>query len=115
MRMGLTSIALQFSLLVAGCASSIYEGRYAWGDGWRQGKVTAVGEGPVFAKELAKNCKVDSERPSASQRYATIRYTRMSRSSWRIVPVATDAHWKVDDLLYVNVLDCKVVLQARTQ
>ena len=111
------------SLVISGCASSVYQGKYAWDDGWRQGKVTAVGTGVPFAEKVGGNCtKEGAFLPQ--QRYATIRYTMGSRGSWRkvpiasneisrTVPIASDSHWKVNDLLYINISDCKADLQAR--
>jgi len=115
MRFGLITVLL-LSLMATGCASGIvYEGGYAFSDGWRPGRVTAVGEGAVFTENLHENCKAENQQPSAIQRYVTLRYTRAGHLARRSFPIAKDASWKVDDLVYVNVMDCKASLQVRTK
>lgn len=116
-------LLLTTALGLAGCASSVYEGRYAWDDGWRQGTVAAVGIGPKFSERVAKNCAADQNGSSTSQRYLTVRIltfqiltgrgSRMENGEWRTVPISADARWKIDDPLYVNVSNCKIALQPR--
>lgn len=100
--------AVFFTFALAGCASSVYEGRYAWGDGWREGEITAV----EAVGEVKKEC-MGAVSSSAEQRFVTIRYIRMGRNAWRTVPIPAEAPWKIGDLLYINVVDCKVGLQSR--
>jgi len=108
-------ISLLTVLLLTGCAGIVYEGRYAFSDGWRPGRVTAVGEGPMFTENLHESCKIEKHQPSDSQRYVTISYSRGSHLAQRSLPVAKDASWKKDDLLYLNVLDCEAPLQTRAK
>ena len=102
--------AVFFTFILAGCASSVYEGRYPWGDGWREGEITAV----EAVGEVKKEC-TGAVSPSAEQRFVTIRYSRMGRSAWRTVQTSVDANWKIGDLLYINVSDCSAGLQSRAK
>lgn len=105
--------ALLASGLLSGCANSAYEGRFAWEDGWRKGAISAVGEGVVFAEMLAKNCKEAPSVQLQSARYATIQYRKNSRPVWLTVPISADSSLKVNDLVYVNVIDCSNQVERR--
>lgn len=106
--------AWALSLLVAGCASRADEGRYAWADGWRRAEVTAIMPSPEKVTQVAANCR-RSGPWTPIQRFATVRHLWDHHPVWRTVPIATDASWKVGDLVYVNVEDCEAPLQARAQ
>lgn len=108
-RIGLLLIPL-VGLLLAGCANSLYEGRYAWGDGWRLGRITATGVGAGFQNKLAKNCTAPL---SVDQRFVTVRLGESGRGFWRTVPIPTKSSWSVGDWLYINVLDCSAPLTPR--
>ena len=98
-------------LSLTGCANDLYEGRYAWSDGWRLGRITETGVGLDFQKGLAKNCNATLP---ADQRFAIVRLGS-GRGFWRTVPIPSDASWKENDALYINVLDCKAPLIPRSK
>ena len=101
------------SAMLAGCASAVYEGRFPWGAGWRVGTVVEVGEGEKFVNRLDGDCKAAQGR-GTPVRFATIWYMQVSRSRRWTVAIPLDASVKVNDLVYVNVLDCAAPLQRRT-
>lgn len=103
-----------FTFNLVGCANNIYEGRYAWDDGWREGTVAAIGVGAELAAEATKNCPSTDGMTQASGRYATIQYKKMGRSAWRTLPIPTESLWKTGDLLYINVQNCENPLQPRS-
>jgi hypothetical protein len=97
---------------LAGCASAVYEGRFAWEAGWRVGTVIAVGEGEKFVNRLDDDCKA-APTHATSGRFATIWYMQVSRSRRWTVPIPQDSGISVDDLVYVNVFDCAAQLERR--
>ena len=110
----LAVIVLIASALLSGCASQRESNsdRFSWQDGWRVGIVIAVGEGPIFADKLAKNCK---NMPVAqSARYATISYRPVTGRIWLTVPIPDDSSLKQDDSVVVNVLDCSKRVERRS-
>lgn len=104
-------VATFASFSLAACASTLYEGRLAWGDGWRQARVTAIGEGANFKNKVAKNCTLPL--PS-DQRYVTVRLGLSGRGLWRTVPIPTESSWGEGDRVYINVLDCSASLVPRS-
>jgi outer membrane murein-binding lipoprotein Lpp len=110
---GLIAAALLTMGLIAGCANPIYDGRLAWEDGWREGTVTAVGEGSAFAEKLSSNCKNVNASALQSARYATITHKPVTGRVWLTVPITSDASVKINDLVYVNVRDCSKRVERR--
>jgi hypothetical protein len=110
-------LSLKLALLLAsgglaGCASAVYEGRFAWQAGWRVGTVIAVGEGETFVNRLDGDCK-SANRPGTSDRFATVWYMQVSRSRRWTAPIPKDSGINVDDLVYVNVFQCAAQLEKR--
>jgi len=103
----LVSIA---GLSVAGSANGSLDGRYTWGVGWRLGRITAIGVGSDFQEKLAKNCNATLP---ADQRFAKVRLGGSGHGFWRTVPIQSDAPWRENDGLYINVLDCDAPLIPR--
>jgi hypothetical protein len=99
--------------LVGGCASTVYEGRLDWSDGWRKGIVTATGTGATLAKEMSTSCRSAFPDIRSDSPLATIRYRRDRRYAWRTVPVPPDADVKVGDAVYVNAADCAAPIERR--
>jgi hypothetical protein len=110
---GLNAAALLTMGLLSGCANPIYEGRLAWEDGWREGVVTSVGGGSAFTEKLSSNCKNVNTSALQSTRYATITHKPVTGRVWLTVPVAEDVPLKPNDLVYVNVFDCRKRVERR--
>lgn len=100
------------SALLSGCASSSNAGRFSWQDGWREGTVTAVGEGAFFEEKLAKEC--NNSQSLKSTRYATITYKPTTGRVWLTLPISADFSIKPNDPVYVNVLDCSKRVERRS-
>jgi hypothetical protein len=113
MKSMLNITALLVAGLLSGCAPLIYEGRLSTEDGWREGKITAVGKGATFAAILAENCQVSPLIRSADIQYLTIQYRRNNRPVSHTVPTPADSPWKVNDLVYVNPKDCSHPVERR--
>lgn len=111
---GFSAVVLLAAGFMSGCANTVYEGRFSWEDGWRQGVVTAVGDGPLFAEKQAKSCKNAKLATQQSARYVTIMYRPVTGRVWITVPAPANASLKSDDLVYVNVLDCSKGVELRS-
>jgi hypothetical protein len=61
MRMGL-AVALQGGLAATGCASSVYEGKYSWDDGWRKAKVVRVSQASELGSRHVSDCRFKLDR-----------------------------------------------------
>ncbi len=98
--------ALLAAGLISGCANNpIYEGRFPWEAGWREGAVEAVGEEDKLRHRYAERCKLEAAQDSTA-RFARIRYTEMGKPKWETVTVPKDSAIKVGDLVYVKAFDC---------
>jgi|JI6StandDraft_1071083.scaffolds.fasta_scaffold98210_2 hypothetical protein len=106
--------ALLAAGLISGCANNpVYEGRFPWEAGWREGAVEAVGETDELRDRYAQRCKLEAvQDPTA--RFAKIRYSVMGKPKWQTVTVPKDSPLKIGDLVYVKVRDCagQAVLRA---
>lgn len=111
---GFSAVVLLAAGFLSGCANTVYEGRFSWENGWRQGRVTAVGDGPIFAEKHANSCKNAKSAPLQSVRYVTITYRPVTGRAWITVPVPENASLKSDDLVYVNVFDCSKRVEPRS-
>ena len=98
--------ALLAAGFISGCANNpVYEGRFPWDGGWREGAVEAVGADDELKHRYAQRCKLEAAQASTT-RFARIRYTEMGKPEWQTVTVPKESALKVGDLVYVKVLDC---------
>lgn len=114
MKYGFSAVALLAAGFLSGCANTANDGRFSWEDGWRQGVVTAAGEGPIFAEKLANNCKNAKLALQQSVQYVTIMYRPVTGRVWLTVPISVDLSLKPNDPVYVNVLDCSKRVERRS-
>lgn len=114
MKYGFSVAALLAAGFMSGCANTANDGRFSWEDGWRQGVVTAVGEGPIFAEKQANSCKNAKLTSQQATRYVTIMYRPVTGRIWITVPVPADVSLKPDDSVYVNVSDCSKRVERRS-
>lgn len=116
-RVGVRHLAIMFFvvLLISGCANFSSEKGFEWGDGWRIGTVTAVGDGASFESKLAGNCKAPAFSKTSAPRYATIRYRSNSSPTWRTIPMSEDASLAIGDTVYINIRSCAAKLVSRVK
>ena len=100
---------------LGGCAYffPVYAGGYSWFDGWREGKVLAVGiQLPV--RPTAFDCRDKIGPRPPEQLYAEVTYQRSPRRrEFQIVPIRVDQGVKADDLVYLKAWDCEAELSRR--
>ncbi len=107
------SFYLTGALFLTGCASTVYEGKYAWSDGWRKAAVVAVQTVTEMERPLFYTC-VRSATPEqlASARFAIVKYRQVSRTQWRAVPLQAADKVSSGDVVYVKVDDCTAPIAA---
>ncbi len=101
--------ALLAAAALSGCASSIYEGKYAWDDGWRRAAVVRVGQASELGGRHFSDCryKMMPEQLASFNRFVVVSFPYMSRQRRGVVPLAANAaEPKPRDLVYANVRLC---------
>lgn len=102
-------------LALAGCASTPYEGKYAWSEGWRKGEVIAVQMAAQMERPRFYTCvRNASAEQLASTKFAVVKYRQMSRTQRRAVPLRLGATIASGQAVYVKVDDCGTPLVHRT-
>jgi hypothetical protein len=96
-------LVLLAAALISGCASTVYEGRYAWRDGWREGVVKAVGTDDDMRRRYAQRCGAEAKQAS---RFASLRFVERGKARVQTVAVPKDSALQAGDPVYVKVFDC---------
>lgn len=96
-------LALLAAGLISGCAATVYDGRYAWRDGWREGVVSAVGEDNGMRHRYAQRCGAAAKQAS---RFAKIRFVEMGKARMQTIAVPKDSALQSGDAVYVKIFDC---------
>ena len=95
---------------LAGCAT-VYDGKYDWQDGWRRGRIEAIGSPTEFPGAFG-SCMSD---PPA-ERYANVAYVlsmiHIRSMVHRVVPLR-DKSMRAGQDVFVNVKSCDQELQRR--
>jgi hypothetical protein len=98
---GATLVAL------VGCASSIYEGKYAWEDGWREAKVEKIGLASDLGDRSYFDCRQKMTPAEVSTgRFAVLGLQHMGRHRHQIVPVDPAAQPAKGAEVLTNVRRC---------
>lgn len=101
--------ALLFAAAASGCASSVYEGKHAWDEGWRRAVVVKVGQASELGGRHSSDCryKLTPEQVASFNRFVVVSFLEMSRQRRGVLPIAANApEPKPGDLVYANVLLC---------
>lgn len=96
---------LSVLVTIAGCASSVYEGKYAWEDGWREAEVVRIAPASELGGRHTNDCRY-GHSPAPAQRYAVVSFRTVSKRSRAVVPIAADSRLAAGDLVYANVREC---------
>jgi hypothetical protein len=99
---------------LAGCASSVYEGKYDWRDGWRAAEVVRVQTAAEMERPRFYECvRKASPEQLANTRFAVVKYRAMSRTRWRAVPLPPGSRVAAGDRVYVDVGNCGATVADR--
>lgn len=93
------------ALVFAGCASAVYEDRYAWEDGWRQGEVIEVASVPDIERPMFYECV--RKAGEGRGRFALVRYLQMGKAKTTAVPLSADQRVTAGKEVYVKLGDCR--------
>lgn len=100
-------------LLLAGCAT-VYEGKYGWRDGWREGEVVRVQTASEMDRPRFYRCvRQATAEQLTSTRFVEVKYRQMSRANFSAVPLGAGQSVRPGDLVYVKVGDCKTPVVPR--
>ena len=106
------SVALAVGL--AGCVGPVYEGQYAYDDGWTVGHVAEIGPASSIRERSSKDCRLGAIAQGLGNRtFARVAYHRgrLYRSIVSVVPQGTQL--TVGDSVYVNYQDCGAEIVLR--
>ena len=100
------------TVLVAGCATPVYEGSLPWADGWRVGKVSRI---EATAQDLTfyKRRCMPKQLGHSSERFAIVQWVEVGRSRWTVARLPADVTVVVGESVYVKVWDCSAALVKR--
>lgn len=101
------------TLLLTACASTVYEGQYAWSEGWRKAEVVAVQTAAEMERPQFYACvRTATPEQLATARFAIVKYRQVPRTQWRAVPLQPADRVSSGDVVYVKVDDCTAAIAA---
>ena len=107
--------ALIAATLLSGCASTVYEGKYDWSEGWRAAEVVEVATAAEMERPRFHKCvREASPEQLANTRFAVVKYRQMSRTQRRAVPLGTADKVAPGDPVYFKEGTCNTPLVHRT-
>lgn len=102
--------ALSLAVLAGlpGCAT-IYEGKYAWSQGWRDIRVEQILRGSEIDDPGFWNClRSKSADEIATGSFALVVYLQSGRRKRSMVPLGSANNSRVGDRLYANLSTCEI-------
>ncbi len=106
-------VTLLASAALAGCATPVYEGRFAWSDGWRTGVVERIGLDELAQRRYEWQCGFSPPRQPVEV-FAVVRWREVGRVRWRVAAYRESASIELNSAVYVNVRNCESFLHKRT-
>ena len=102
------------ALLLTGCASTVYEGKYDWSQGWRKAEVVAVQTAAEMERPRFFTCvRQASAEQLATTRFAVVKYRQMSRTQRQAVSLQPGESTAVGESVYIKAGDCRTPLVHR--
>ncbi len=101
------------AVLAAACAP-VYEGQFAYDDGWRTGKVTEVGHGWAIHEPATHDCRKEMPARVVAQRsFARVTYSEARNINSMIVALdeEEEAGTKPGNEALVDTHDCRRTLK----
>lgn len=101
--------AFGLAAALAGCAAPVYQGKYAYDDGWRIATVRDIGTGYSLISTAGRDCREElpPEKVARSE-FARVTFTSARVLHNDIVAVAPGKKIEVDDHAFVNMSRCDV-------
>jgi hypothetical protein len=102
-------IWLGAAVALAGCAAPVYQGKYAYDDGWRIATVRDIGTGYALISTAGRDCREElPPEKVARSSFARVTFTSARTFHNDIVPIASGANVAVDGHALVNMSRCDV-------
>jgi hypothetical protein len=98
-------LSAAFALLAtSGCSTPVYEGRYAWSDGWRTGQMTRL----IPAEEFVKTGRVACQHLALdpADHVAVIQWRQVTRVRSHLARVERGSRIAVGDRVYFTPWRC---------
>lgn len=106
-RASATLLILAMLALVSGC-STLYEGKYAFGEGWRKGRVVQITRRSAIAPSNYWQCVREAPTIELNESsYALLAYSGYGRARQRLVPVPQSLDLRENEAVYVNLGRCE--------
>lgn len=100
-------------LATAGC-STVYDDRYDFKDGWREGEVLEIGSASAIRSPQFSDCRAEAKPEQiAKGKFVLVAFNHMRHVQRRVAPVPTGSDLKRGEMVYVNVNDCDAPLALR--
>lgn len=103
-------VAALACLTISGCSTPVYEGRYAWSEGWRVGRVTKLVPADEFFRMSGTRCRQTELRPT--DQVAVIRWRQVTRAREHFAKVDPDSGTAIGDVVYFNARECRLLHKA---
>ncbi|MGJ7499409.1 hypothetical protein ACSFBF_03525 [Variovorax sp. ZT5P49] len=101
----LGALACVLSVL-SGCAT-IYEGRYAFNDGWRKARVEEVGTASTLRGAAPSDCRSTATTEQLTTgTFALLSYADLGHLRRRIVALPARTRFEAGDAVYVKLRSC---------
>lgn len=105
--------ALPAVLLLAGCGT-VYEGKYAFGEGWRKAEVVRIGAASQISRPDFFECiRKASPEQRANGQFAILEYMNMGAMKRRALPLAPEQQLQVGAKVYANMDRCDGRIERR--
>ncbi len=105
---GVSALAAVAVLALQACAT-VYEGRYAWADGWRDVRVEEIQLGSEISDPQFWNCvraAIPAQR--ATDRFALVSYLQTGKRKRSMIPLAETYRPSVGQQMFANLSTCEV-------
>lgn len=92
---------------LSGCASAVYEGKYAWAAGWRDAKVVRLAPATELGGRHSSDCRYGTgSGEDGAALYAVLKYRDVGRERRAVVPASADSGLAPGDAVYANIRTC---------
>ena len=99
--------------LLTGCAT-VYEGKYAWSEGWRAAEVVEVTTAAQMERPRFYECvRNATPQQAASDEFAVVKYRQVHGSKLRAVALQPGQSFAPGDFVYVMAGNCSTPLVRR--
>lgn len=102
---------------LTGCALPVFDGKYDYRDGWREGLVEKIGSAQDLGGRLSNDCRFKlPEEARVGTQFAVLEILGgFTRHQHHVVPLDPRDHVRIGDRFLTNILGCGVPLRFKGQ